>query len=337
MLLLKVDRTGDVPAYQQVCDQIAAQAETGALQPGDRLPSTRSLAVSLGLHRSSVVRAYAELRALGYLESRPGSYSTIRQRPRLPTTRLDDADRDTDSLIDWDAIARPSVCSLRDHSVAATSTHGEVIDLDRLCADPSLAPDDALRRCLKTELLRTGGAALDYAEASGWLPLKEVIARRMCNHGVMVSTEEILITAGAQQALDLVLRYLASPGDGVVVEAPTYGMAHSLLKLHEVQPIEVPLLADGMDLDALQHVLHKKHPRPKLIFTMPNFHNPTGITLSAERREALARLSAAYDFLIVADGSTIFDMPAGFVWFNYRSLSHLNFQLSIPLRNYQKY
>ena len=159
-----------------------------------------------------------------------------------------------------------------------------------------------LRRCLKTELLRTGGAALDYADTTGWLPLKEVIAKRMCNHGVMVSTEEVLVTAGAQQALDLVLRYLTNPGDGVVVEAPTYGMAHSLFKLHEVQAIEVPLLADGMDLDTLQQVLRKKRQRPKLIFTMPNFHNPTGITTGQQHRERLLALCEEHRVPLLEDG-----------------------------------
>jgi len=300
MLLLKINRASDVPAYQQICDQVVSLAETGALQPGDRLPSSRSLAVSIGLHRSSVVRAYAELRALGYLEGRPGSYSTVRQR--LPTTRLDNSRRDIETLINWDAITTPSICSLREDVSASTPAQAEVIDLDRLCADPVLAPDDDLRRCLKTELIRTGGVALDYADTCGWLPLREVIAKRMCNHGVMVSTSEVLVTAGAQQALDLVLRYLTCPGDSIVVEAPTYGMAHTLLRLHQVQAIEVPLLEDGMDLDKLQQVLARKHPRPKLIFTMPNFHNPTGITTNQQHRERLLSLCEDHRVPLLEDG-----------------------------------
>jgi len=300
MLLLKIDRTSDVSAYQQVCDQVVALAETGALQPGDRLPSTRALAVSIGLHRSSIVRAYAELRALGYLEGRPGSYSTVRQR--LSTTRLENTNRDIETLIDWDAITKPSICDLRERAGAETLNQGKVMDLDRLCADPALAPDDDLRRCLKTELIRTGGVALDYADTYGWHPLREVIAKRMCNHGVMVSASEVLVTAGAQQALDLVLRYLSCPGDRVVVEAPTYGMAHSLLKLHEVQPLEVPMLEDGMDLNELQRVLVKGRQRPKLIFTMPNFHNPTGITTNQQHRERLLSLCENHRIPLLEDG-----------------------------------
>lgn len=302
MLLLKIDRTSDVPAYRQVCDQIVALADEGVLRPGDRLPPTRVLGVSIGLHRSSVVRAYSELRALGYLESRGGSYSTIRQRQRLPSTHPGNTDRGGDSLIDWDDVTRPSIRALNTGASVEAVSRSDVIDFDRLCADPVLAPDEDFRRCLKTELLRTGGAALDYADASGWRPLREVIATRMCNHGIMASPGEVLITSGAQDALDLVLRYLTSPGDRIVVEAPTYGMLHSLLKLHEVEPVEVPLLDNGMDLDCLQRVLQQGGRSPKLVFTMPNFHNPTGITTNQQHRERLLALCEVHRIPVVEDG-----------------------------------
>jgi DNA-binding transcriptional MocR family regulator len=305
MLLININRASATPAYRQVCDRIAALADEGALQPGDRLPATRTLAATIGLHRSSVVRAYSELRALGYLESRGGSYTTIRRRQRPPTTQAGTGFQDTDSLIDWNAATRSSIRSL--HSLPAMDTpetaHGnDVINFDRLSADPILAPDDDLRRCIKHLLVRSRGEALDYADPAGWGPLREVIAARMCNHGAAVSSDEVLITAGAQQALDLVLRYLASPGDSAVVEAPTYGMAHALLKLHQLEPIEVPLLENGMDLGQLQGVLQHRQPAPKFIFTMPNFHNPTGITTDQQHRERLLELCETYRIPLLEDG-----------------------------------
>jgi DNA-binding transcriptional MocR family regulator len=305
VLLLKIDRASDVPAYQQICDRVVALADGGVLGPGERLPSTRKLAAAIGLHRSSVVRAYSELRALGYLESRGGSYTTIRRRQRPPTTHSGAAAPGQDSLIDWQAIARPSVRALRTNAAMETvraKANREVIDFDRLCADPTLAPDDDLRRCIKSVLVRNGGAALDYADAAGWQPLREVIAARMCKHGAAVSPDEILVTAGAQQALDLVLRFLASAGDRIVVEAPTYGMAHSLLQLHELEPLEVPMREQGMDLDCLEHLLRGGGRRPKLVFTMPNFHNPTGITTNQQHRERLLTLCEAHGVPLVEDG-----------------------------------
>jgi GntR family transcriptional regulator/MocR family aminotransferase len=301
MLLLRIDREGDVPAYRQVCDQIVKLVDEGALQVGDRLPPTRVLGASVGLHRSSIVRAYGELRALGYLDSRSGSYTTIRRRQRPLAKHSGREKRKIDSLIDWAAVTRPSIRTLNSGDSVTTLSRPDVIDFDRLCADPSLAPDDELKRCVRTELHRTGGNALDYSDASGWLPLREVIAAQMSKHGYMAPVEEILITSGAQQALDLVMRYLTSKGDRIVVEAPTYGMFHSLIKLHELKPVEVPLLHDGMDLDGLEWTLGKGR-RPKFVFTMPNFHNPTGITSSQQHRENLLELCEKYQVPLVEDG-----------------------------------
>ena len=305
MLLLSIDRASDVPAYRQICDRVVALVDDGVFKPGDRLPPTRKLAMAVGLHRSSVVRAYSELRALGYLESRGGSYTTIRRRQRPPTTHSGTADIGDQNLIDWQAATRPSVRALRTEAAmepVREKESGEVIDLDRLCADPSLAPDDGLRRCVNRLMIRAGGAVLDYSDAAGWRLLRELIATRMCSHGAAVSADEILVTAGAQQGLDLLLRFLTSPGDRVVVEAPTYGMAHSLLKLHELEPVEVPMREDGMDLDRLEQFLQSSVQRPKFVFTMPNFHNPTGITTNQQHRERLLTLCETHRVPLVEDG-----------------------------------
>jgi DNA-binding transcriptional MocR family regulator len=305
MLLFSIDRASDVPAYRQICDRVIALADGGVLKPGDRLPPTRKLAETTGLHRSSVVRAYNELRALGYLESLAGSYTTVRRRERPPTARSAAADIANESLIDWQVATRPTVRALRNHAAmepARAIESSDLIDLDRLCADPSLAPDDDLRRCLNHALIRTGGTALDYADAAGWRPLRELIAARMCSHGAAVSADEVLVTTGAQQALDLLLRFQASPGDRIVVEAPTYGMAHALLKLHDLESVEVPMREDGMDLDCLQQVLQSRGQRPRLVFTMPNFHNPTGITTDQQHRERLLTLCETHRVPLVEDG-----------------------------------
>src|SRR3972149_3145294 len=88
MLLLPIDRSAPEPLHRQICDGVARLIDDARLEPGARLPPTRRFAASLPVHRSTVIRAYRELRALGYLESRPGSYSTVRQRYRPPGTRL---------------------------------------------------------------------------------------------------------------------------------------------------------------------------------------------------------------------------------------------------------
>ncbi|MEX1310714.1 MAG: PLP-dependent aminotransferase family protein [Candidatus Sulfomarinibacteraceae bacterium] len=300
MLLIELDPESPAPAYLQIRDRIVALIEDGTLRPGDRLPPTRELASTAGVHRSTVVRAFEETRALDYLESRPGSYTTVRRRARPPA-----GGRSADgspSLIDWQACTHDPVgaMALGEPPRTPTVSDGATIDFGRLAADPDLAPGEDLRRSVSKTLIACGAEALDYAEPAGWRPLRETVSRRLRAHGVAVGCDEILITNGAQQALDLVLRLLTRTGDRVVVEAPTYGMFHPLLRLHGVEPVEVSMTRDGMDLDALEKVLDGE--RPTFLYTMPNFHNPTGVTTDQAHRERLLRLCESHRLPIVEDG-----------------------------------
>ena len=301
MLLLSLDRSGPVPAYLQIRDRVVELVEDGTLREGDRLPPTRQLAETLGVHRSTVIRAYEEIRALGYLESRPGSYSTVRRRARPPAT-TPGGPKSEPTVIRWlDPVSAPVRDLHKHHAVEATvPAVGDTIDLARLAADPDLAPAEELRRSVKSVLVRQGGAALDYADPAGWPPLREAVSARLRAHGVAVGPDEILITAGAQQALDLLLRMLTRPGDLVAVEAPTYGMAHALLRLHGLLPVEIPMGDTGMDLDALARQLDGAD--LKLVYTMPNFHNPTGITTDQAHRERLLELCERHRVPLVEDG-----------------------------------
>lgn len=302
MLLLTIDPESSAPAYLQIRDRIVALVNEGTLQPGDRLPTTRALAESTGIHRSTVVRAYDEIRALGYLESRSGSYSTVRCRARTPATTMARDGQARQGVVDWSSLFTEAV---RDAHMAESQPFrpdlpNNAIDFERLASDPSLAPADDLRRCLTTVLVRNGAAALDYTDPAGWRPLRETISTRLRTHGVAVSADEILITSGAQHALDLIFRLLTRPGDRVVVEAPTYAMAHSLLRLHRLTPFEISMRDDGMDLDALERVLERRD--PKLVYTMPNFHNPTGVTTDQAHRERLLAICERYRVPVVEDG-----------------------------------
>ena len=302
MLLLELDPSSPVPAYLQIRDRIVALIDDGSLRPGDRLPPTRVLAESVGVHRSTVLRAFDEIRALGYLESRSGSYTTVRHRARPPATAADEAELPEFPLIDWRQAAAEAShgAPLRDAPWALEAVPDGLIDFERLAADPALAPSDDLRRCLKSVLVHSGPTTLDYAEPGGRQPLRESISLRLRSHGVSASAGEILITNGAQQALDLVLRLLTRPGDKVVVEAPTYGMFHPLLQLHGLQPIEIPMRDDGMDLDVLEKELQTTLPR--LLYTMPNFHNPTGVTTNQAHRERLLSICERRRIPLIEDG-----------------------------------
>lgn len=305
-MLLKLDPASKAPAFRQICEAVAALIEAGVLRPGARLTPTRTLARQLGLHRSTVVRAYEELRALGWLDARSGAYSTVRGRVRALAPR--EAEAELTPRFDWAVLVTPGARAAHALGVArrapappARAPAEAPIDLERLAADPSLAPADALRRCFRSALVTDAPDVFDYGDPAGLRPLREAIARRMRAHGVSADVDEVLITAGAQHALDLALRALAREGDEIVVEAPTYGVAHALLRAHGVRAIEIPMADDGMDLDALERALRRRR-RPRLVYTMPSFHNPTGVTTSQAHRERLLSLCERHRVPIVEDG-----------------------------------
>lgn len=303
MLLIPIDRTSSEPLFRQICDRIIEMVESGALEAGDRLPPTRTMAKNLGAHRSTVIRAYDELRAKGYVESRAGSYTTVRRRSRWPGARVPDSPPSGRSAVDWFGRRLGTVRTLKRHPAPErlrSATLGEEIDFAELSADPALAPAEALRSFLRRTLVTNPGAVLDYADPAGWYPLRETLAARLRLHGVAAGPEEILITAGAQHAIDLILRLLVRPGESIAVEAPTYGMGHALFRFHGVRPVEVPMGSDGMDLDRLEEVLARD--RPRMVYTMPNFQNPTGITMSQGRRERLLGMCERHSVPILEDG-----------------------------------
>ncbi len=302
MLLLKLDRQGPEPLFRQLIARVVQLADEGSLRPGDRLPPSRRLAEDLGVHRSTVVRAYRELRALGYLEARPGGYSTVRRRARPPATHGVEHEG-AESALDLQALLTPGARgAMRDlpFSVGPRDDPPAIIDLSRITADPRLAPVDDLRHHLQRAMGREGGALLEYGSGLGHPPLRDFLATRMRAHGIAVGPDDVLVTHGAQQGLDLVLRMLVRPGHAVVVERPSYAKAHALLRLHGARAVEVAMGPEGMDLDALEGVLAKE--RPALVYTMPTFHNPTGITTSQAHRERLLGLCEVAGVPIVEDG-----------------------------------
>lgn len=297
MLLLTIDRGDAIPAYRQICDRVMQLAGDGVLPPGTRLPPTRELAAILGVHRTTVVRAYRELRALGYLESRPGSYSVIRQRLRAPSVRAHPA-RAT-PLVRW--TSEGSAIDAVPHEPPQPRASPGLIDFASHLPDPALAPHDYLRRCVKGVLAgRARDVLVEYPDPQGLASLREAIAHRMAKHGVATTADEVIVTNGAQQGLDLILRLLVRPGDRVAVESPGYGMALPLLRTHRARPLAIQMTAAGMELAHLERAFARHQVR--LLYTMPNFQNPTGVTTSPAHREALLALCERHRVPLVEDG-----------------------------------
>ena len=144
----------------------------------------------------------------------------------------------------------------------------------------------------------SGAQALQYSTTEGYLPLREMIARHTSRYMVPVTPENILITSGSQQALDFIGRLFINRGDYIVVESPTYLGALQAWNAYGAQYISVPMDEDGMIVDELEEALRNG---PKFIYVLPNFQNPSGATLSLERRKKLIELADKYGVPIVED------------------------------------
>ncbi|MFC6200443.1 PLP-dependent aminotransferase family protein [Lactiplantibacillus nangangensis] len=167
--------------------------------------------------------------------------------------------------------------------------------------DVALFPDTDLKHAYQTAIDQDGPAIFQYSSTQGLPALRQKLAQRMASHaGVMTTADNVMLTQGGQQAIDLVAKLLLNRGDSMVVEGPTYMGALAAFDTYEPTYYEIPVDDHGMNINQLRQTL-QAHPEIKLIYTVPDFHNPTGTTLSAKRRQAMVALANQYDVMILED------------------------------------
>ncbi|MBG1232124.1 PLP-dependent aminotransferase family protein [Aestuariivirga litoralis] len=166
--------------------------------------------------------------------------------------------------------------------------------------DGSLFPTHKLNDVFQTAILERGAQSLQYTVSDGDPKLRAQLAARVSRLGTPCSLENLLILQGSQQGLDLVAKMLVDPGDIIVTESPTF--LGALVAFNPCQPryVDIPMDEHGMKTDVLEQQL-KAGLRPKMLYTIPEFQNPTGVTMSAERRKHLIALASAFDFTILED------------------------------------
>jgi 2-aminoadipate transaminase len=163
---------------------------------------------------------------------------------------------------------------------------------------PDVFPIEEFNRASEVVLLEQGRQALQYSTTEGYRPLREMIAQRLNRYRINVSPENIIITSGSQQALDLLGKIFINRGDRILVEAPTFLGALQAWNSYGAEFISVPTDEHGMVIDALEDALRTG---PKFIYVLPNFQNPTGVTLTLERRKKLIEIADNYGVPIIED------------------------------------
>jgi len=273
-----LDSQSGVPLYRQLADSIRTLIERGTLQCGQRLPATRELAVQLGLNRATVSAAYNMLEESGVLLGHVGRGSFVAKGAvSLPETGS--------PAFDWEAILPP---------LEFASGSGAAVEINLASSRPAAAnfPLAAFRRLTK-EVIDSPEAEniLQLGSPHGYTPLRRYLMDQAAAEGIVRPSDDLLMTNGCQQALDLIARlFFAGDSAGpVALESPVY---HGLLRVFSragASMISVPVDRDGMDPDALEAAIARSSPR--LVVVTPSFQNPMGTTLSLDRRKRIVELA----------------------------------------------
>lgn len=277
-----LDKSEDRPLYIQLYEQLKKLINEGILAEDCKLPTIRSFALHLEVNNVTIVNAYKMLEDNKLVYKKVGSGTFV-----MPLK--DDINLGRDAVTVSDEIEFDM-----DREV-----YEDTINLSAASPDPKLFPVKDFKRVLNEVLERDGGSAFMYHESMGYKPLRESIAGYLPAYGIKASAEDIHIISGAQQGIDIISRVLLTNGDYVFVESPTYNGAVAVFKSRGAKIVEIPLLADGPDMKVLEKML--KLIRPKFIYIMPNFQNPTGCTYSERKRKHLLLLCRRYDVMAVED------------------------------------
>ncbi len=263
----------EVPLYRQLYEHIALRIRSGELARGERLPATRELAGLLGLNRTTVSAAYDALETDGLIAGQVGRGSFV--------TGV--AEPASGNGIDWNAMLERGDAT---PAGPGASFGNEVVSFVMSRPSRELFPLDDFRASCQSVLSRPDlGSILQLGSPSGYEPLRRHLMEEARRQGLARPGDDLLITNGCQQALDLIGRVLLRPGDTVAVEDPVYTGLKNLLTGMGAQLVGIPMGADGMDTVHLERVLERE--RPRFLVVTSNFQNPTGATLSLPSRRAL--------------------------------------------------
>lgn len=294
---IQLDRHDRRPLYMQIVEQIQQHIRTGALPLGSRLPPIRELAIDLGLTRLTVHNAYAELQADDWIESHVGRGTYVSKR------------------IDFDTIPAPYATPVVPEpdpgalgEVMRLSHLPEMISFAQAAADPAMFPVREWGRALQHVMAEGDPRLFDYGVTQGEIGLREQLAQLLLDRAVQVPPEHIVVTSGAQQGIDIVIRALVRPNEKILVEQPGYLGVIERIKLQGIHAIGVPMDDEGIIPGALEAAIETHHPR--MLYTVPTFQNPTGVSMSLERQQEILAVAMRHDLIILEDdiyGSLSYD------------------------------
>ena len=303
---IHVDPADPIPVYRQIHAELRSAIADGRLPAGTSLPSTRGLAQDLGISRSTVVMAYDQLRAEGWVEASAGSVTRVSdrrvqiERPARPPL----AERPPLASVDDGPAPIPPMLSRRVRRQEALRVDARIRAPGPIrafrCGNPALDlfPLATWGRLLAQQWRGVRPAQLGYSDPFGVLELREAIADYLAAaRGIQCKPEQVMITAGSQQALDLAARVLLDPGDEVWVEDPGFPGLRGVLLGNDVRAVDVRVDGDGMRVEEAR----LRAPSARAAFVTPSSHMPLGVALSVPRRLALLEWATHANAWIIED------------------------------------
>lgn len=295
---INLDKASPTPMYIQLAQQLETLINSNTLVTGDRLPPIRKLAKELEVNNITIVNAYKQLEQNGLISALKGSgyYVAEHEIPYIPSNSRD--------------VLTTTINTPRDGygdnmelmSNGQIEVNASTINFASATPDPSIFPIEAFKAALNEVLDRDKGYAFGYQESNGYEPLRESLCDYFLREdGITASPTSIQIVSGAQQGIDIIGKSLLNSGDYVITENPTYTGATAVFKSRGANVIGIPMESDGINIDILETSLMTY--KPKLIYLMTQFQNPTTITYSMEKLKKLLYLADKYNVYIVEDDS----------------------------------
>ncbi len=294
MLDTALKMEGKLSLYEEVASRISYLIEQGALRPGDRIPSIRSLSKQMQVSINTVKEAYSQLEDRRLLEARPQSGYYVRARlPEMPTEPVVDRPNLNPADVSLSNVYQQVMRDLLDP---------QLLQLGIAIPNPQLLPVAKLNRMLTRETRRFPLQSVSYELPPGNLRLRQQVAQRLLLSGCTLGPEQIVTTSGCVEAVVLALQVLCKPGDTVAIETPVYFNFLQLIEELGLRALEIPASArGGISLEALEYALDHNRGEVKACIVISNFNNPLGSLMSDEDKERLVKLLEQYQVPLIED------------------------------------
>ncbi|GAA0859136.1 MULTISPECIES: MocR-like pyridoxine biosynthesis transcription factor PdxR [Clostridium] len=293
MIFSSLNLNSEEKIHIQIENHIKNEINNGLLQKGSKLPSTREVSKLLSISRNSVITAYENLEEEGIIESLKGRGTFVKASSKL---------QKGDLTINWEDMINDygKLCEELDIVKTELPWKKGMISFKSIAPDGSLFDLEEFKRSFLNAFSLEGDKLLNYGYAKGYKPLIEYIKKYMKNKGVSLEGRDVLITNGFTEGFDILLSTLTIDGDKVACEEPTHNTAIKMMKTHNLDIRPVKMNKDGIDIESLEKTL--KESKPKFIYLIPSYHNPTGIVIKGEKRQEVYNVCEKYKVPIIEDG-----------------------------------